>query len=727
MKASDRPAENFSDSTPGLDPGIAEAVVNASEIGDVVLDQDARVVLWNAWMARLSGVSVDAALGRTLSQIFPQLLDTRLLVNIDQALGKGMAGMLSPGLHRHPLPLYRSSAERIKGQRLHQMVTVKPVRVTDAPRHCLIQIQDVSASFVREGMLREQASSLNRLMAELGENELRLRTILENIQDGVIVVSPYGVVNSVNPGAEKLFRKGSDRLVGMELVQLIPDIILPSPFTEDEEAETSARPYQSAGESAVLRGGDIPCAISYVLNELWLGGQRMFLCTVEDISVRKQSEERIRRLAHYDALTDLPNRALFQDRLEHALAQTRRDGVLMGVMFLDLDRFKNINDVHGHHIGDLLLQAVSKRLRVCTREMDTVARLGGDEFAIIQSSLKSESGAAVLAEKIEKALSRPFMLDNIEIYTSPSIGITLYQGEAGKTPHEVLKEADVAMYQAKAGGRNTYRFFSARMHADTQHKRHVEKELRRALQQGELRLHYQPLIDLTCNRVTAVEALLRWEHPKRGLLPPSEFIEVAEESGLIVPMGLWVLREACRQNRAWQDAGVPELRVNVNLSAVQFRDPKLIPDICKVLKQTGLEARYLSLEITESLLMAQVEQTTEMLRELDQMGVELAIDDFGTGYSSLSYLKRFPVSKVKIDRSFVRDIHCDPEDAAIVRAVIGLGHSLGRKVVAEGVETEEQLGYLKEQGCDEVQGYFFSRPLAADDCEAFLRNRLQMV
>ncbi len=453
MNARNRPSAPSSEPSVSLGAGIAEAVISTSEIGNIVLDPSARVMLWNGWMERFSGVSTDAALGSALDSIFPKLLDTRLFVSIEQALDKGMAGMLSPGLHRHPFPLFRTPSDRQKAQRLHQMVTVKPVSITDGPRHCLIQIRDVSASVSREGMLREQASSLSHLMVKLGENELRLRTILENIHDGVMVSNADGVINSVNAAAEKLFRKKSDRLVGMTLIQLIPDIILPSAATDGVgEAEAAIRSPRCMGEGVVLRAGDIPCAVSYVLSELWLGGRRMFLCTVEDISARKQSEERIRRLAHYDALTDLPNRVLFRDRLEHALARVRRDGGLMGVMFLDLDRFKNINDVHGHHLGDLLLQAVSKRLRACTREVDTVARLGGDEFAIIQSALKSENGAVVLAEKIGEALARPFMLESSEIYTSPSIGITLYQGEIGKTPHELLKEADVAMYQAKGGG-----------------------------------------------------------------------------------------------------------------------------------------------------------------------------------------------------------------------------------------------------------------------------------
>ncbi len=722
MKAHSRLPKSTPEPYVGLASGIAEAVIETSEIGNIVLDPSARVVLWNIWMARFSGVPTEDALGQTLGSIFPELLDTRLFINVEQALDRGMASMLSQGLHHHPLPLFRTPTDRKKAQRLHQMVTVKPVSIPDSARHCLIQIRDVSASVAREATLRAQAESVNHLMVELGENELRLRTILENIHDGVIVSNADGVVNSVNPAAEKLFRKSANQLVGMTLMQLMPDIVLPPASAEDaSEQDPSTLPARCMGEGVVHCGGD-SCAVSYVLSELRLGGQRLFLCTVEDISARKQSEVKIRRLAHYDALTDLPNRVLFRDRLERALARVRREGGLMGVMFLDLDRFKNINDVHGHHIGDLLLQAVSKRLRACTREVDTVARLGGDEFAIIQSALKSENGAVVLAEKIRKALSRPFMLESSEIHTSPSIGITLYQGEADKTPHELLKEADVAMYQAKSGGRNTYRFFSAKMHAETQHRRAVEKDLRLALQRQELRLHYQPLIDATSNRVTAVEALVRWQHPERGLLSPFEFIEVAEESGLIVPIGLWVLGEACRQNCAWQAAGLDKIRMNVNLSAVQFRNPELVSDVHKVLKQIGLDVRYLSLEITESLLMEHVEKTTEMLNELDQMGIELAIDDFGTGYSSLGYLKRFPVSKLKIDRSFVRDIHCDQEDAAIVRAVIALGHGLGHKVVAEGVETKEQLSYLREQGCDEVQGYFFSRPLAADDCEEFLRN-----
>ncbi|MEW6613729.1 MAG: EAL domain-containing protein, partial [Pseudomonadota bacterium] len=393
------------------------------------------------------------------------------------------------------------------------------------------------------------------------------------------------------------------------------------------------------------------------------------------------------------------------------------------VFFLDLDRFKVINEALGHQTGDRLLKAATKRLAACITADDVVARLGGDEFALIQTQVAHVDDATTLAQQLIDAFSRPFLLDGQEIHTSISIGITIYPFD-DSDPDHLLKNADMAMYRAKREGRSQYHFYTADMNTQTQTRMTLEKDLRRALTRREFLLNYQPQVDLRSGRIMGMEALLRWQKPGRGMVSPAEFIPVAEDSGLILPIGEWVLREACAQNKIWQDAGLPPLRVTINISARQFgpNGGSVVDTVDQVLRETGLAPAYLELELTESLIMANPEHAAVVLHQLKEMGVGLAIDDFGTGYSSLSYLKRFPIDKLKIDRSFVRDITVDPSDAAIVNAVISLGHSLNLKVIAEGVETADQLAYLQQQACDGIQGYYFSRPLPAISFTQLLRR-----
>jgi diguanylate cyclase (GGDEF)-like protein/PAS domain S-box-containing protein len=440
-----------------------------------------------------------------------------------------------------------------------------------------------------------------------------------------------------------------------------------------------------------------------------------------DVSEQLQAAERLNYLAFYDVLTGLPNRTLFMDHLQLAMAGAKRHGTLMALLFLDLDRFKEINDTLGHHIGDLLLREVGRRLSACLREVDTLARLGGDEFAIIQTDLAGVEGAQVLAQKIIEAIARPFHLDGHEVFTSTSIGLTVYPVEDAR-PEELLKNADMAMYAAKSQGRNSFRFFSSAMNVDAHQRMNVQSGLRQALERDEFQLFYQPKINLKSGRIVGAEALLRWKHPDQGFIPPLQFIPVAEESGLIAPIGEHALRMACIQNKLWQKAGLPPLRISVNLSAVQFKRQNLLDTVIAALAEAGLAAEYLELEITESLLMQSGPETVEVLEQLRARGVRISIDDFGTGYSSLNYLKRLPVDVLKIDRSFIDDIPGDLDDVAITKAIISLGHHLNLQVIAEGVETLEQAAFLSANGCDEVQGYYFSRPLPVAEFDALLRS-----
>ena len=430
-------------------------------------------------------------------------------------------------------------------------------------------------------------------------------------------------------------------------------------------------------------------------------------------TITDRTQARLYRLAHYDPVTGLPNRLLFMDRLQQAIAQAQRNERLVAVMLLDLDRFKAINDSFGHSMGDLLLKGVAARLAGCVREDDTVARIGGDEFTVLLPEIRHIQDAATVAGKILKALAGPFSLGNHEIFVGTSIGIAFYPFH--DDIETLLKSADNAMYRAKEQGGNGYEFYSAEISGASARQLSLEGALRGAVERDELVLHYQPQIDLTRGEIVGVEALVRWQHPERGLLGPMEFIPLAEENGLIVPIGEWVLRTACAQARAWQEAGLRPIRVAVNLSVRQFYQKNLVETVARILEQTGLDSRYLELEITESCLMQNTRTTVALLAELNRLGMRISIDDFGTGYSSLSYLKRFPVDTLKIDRSFICDIGTDHDDDAIVKAIIALAQSLELRVVAEGVETPEQLHFLRTHGCNEIQGYLISRPLPADE------------
>jgi diguanylate cyclase (GGDEF)-like protein len=433
-----------------------------------------------------------------------------------------------------------------------------------------------------------------------------------------------------------------------------------------------------------------------------------------DITDRKLAEEQVQFLAYYDALTGLPNRSLLQDRLAKALAGARRRNDKVALLFLDLDRFKIINDSLGHSVGDLLLQEVGERLKGWARDQDTVARVGGDEFLIVLTGLKDPGGAAIAAERIVSAMRGGVMVQGHALNVNCSIGISIFP-EHGEDAETLIKNADAAMYSAKDSGRNNFRFFTEDMNAQVVERLTLENSLRLALEKGEFSLVYQPQIDIDNGNITGVEALLRWRHPVLGLVSPDKFIGVAENSGLIIPIGEWVLRTACSQARAWQDQGLLPVPMAVNVSALQFGQEGFREVVRRVLHETGLEPQYLELELTESLLLTNEDVTFSVLQDLKDMGLKLAIDDFGTGYSSLSYLKKFPVNKLKIDRSFIRDVGVSADDEAITIAIISMAKSLHLKVIAEGVETEAQMSFLRSHHCDEIQGYYFSRPLPAEE------------
>ncbi len=563
---------------------------------------------------------------------------------------------------------------------------------------------------------------INKFRRRMDERKLFYQTIWDACSDVVVVVDGDGLIHYVNPAAAHVFGLGPADLIGFPLSRLQP----PAPahgsgaLLEDALMPRPAGRSQTSEVFGWHRDGR-PFPVEATFTTVVLDGARVVVGFLRDITTRKEAEERIRYMAGHDALTGLPNRALLKDRLTQSIADAKRAGLSVWVAFLDIDRFKLVNDSLGHGAGDVLLTTVASRLRAVLREGDTVARLGGDEFVLVLTEHASGSLTPLIVQRVMEAVEQPLSTHGHELLPTCSMGVSVFPDD-GHDAGTLIEHADITMYRAKQQGRNGFCFYASSMNERARERLVIERELRVALEQGQFVLHYQPQVEIATGRIVGVEALVRWNHPVRGLVPPADFIGIAEDMGLIVPLGQWILLTACEQNRAWQRAGLTPMRVAVNLSARQFAERGLAASIGSALDKTRLDARYLEVEITESLVMSDVERTIATLRELKQLGVHISIDDFGTGYSSLAYLKRFSVDTVKIDRSFVRDITADPEDAAIVKAIISLAHSIGHRVVAEGVEDGAQLRFLANHRCDIAQGYLFSRPVSAEELTDYLED-----
>ena len=562
-----------------------------------------------------------------------------------------------------------------------------------------------------------------RRQRAIERGEQRLRAMMNSAVDGIITVGDDDVIVSGNPAAARIFGCMPHELVGVRVGELIASSE-PTRVTRRRRTAApvviAALPRQSLLEVAGRRrdGTTFPLELSVAD----LPEPHSLVVTLRDITARKSAEEQILYHATHDVLTGLPNRALFDDRLVTALRQSARHQDMIAVLFLDLDRFKIINDTLGHTIGDTLLVALSRRLRETVRADDTVARMGGDEFIFILRGLKSAEDAVKPAQKILDAIRPPFHLGGHELHVTASIGISLHPAD-GPGPDQLLKCADLALFRAKDQGRDRIQLYNPALNVRVFEQMVLESRLRRAIEQCQFVLLYQPQVELNGGEVVGFEALLRWRHPELGLVPPKEFVPLAEESGLIEPLGEWVLRTACLQHRAWREAHLPPVRLAVNMSARQFQRSGLEERIRDVLAETEMDARCLELELTESVLMQEGDHTAGVLANLSGLGIGLALDDFGTGYSSLSYLKRFPITRVKIDRSFVRDIATSEGDAAVARAVIAMAHGLGVEVVAEGIETVEQLAVLRRYDCDEGQGYLLGRPVVPAAVPEVMRRK----
>jgi len=545
------------------------------------------------------------------------------------------------------------------------------------------------------------------------DSEERLRKFSDATSEGIVFLNG-GVITDANEAAAHMVRLPVEQLIG----QLNARFIAPESMeiVVNHIRSGFERPY----EVTLIRADGTRFAAELVGKDIVSSGKTQRMTAIRDISDRKQAEARIQFLAHHDTLTHLPNRALLMDRLQVLLSSARRQGSLIGILFIDLDNFKTINDSLGHFAGDELLKRVASRLQSCLRGADMVGRLGGDEFVVVVTDLAKAEDIAPVCEKISEAISEPFSLEEQILSVSGSIGIAVFPKD-GETPDTLIRNADAAMYLAKDRGRSNYQYFTPSLNKSAFQALSMESGIRKAIKQVEFLLHYQPEVMAKTGVVNTVEALIRWKHPELGLLGPDQFISVAEHRGLIMPIGRWVINEAIRQGRAWADEGTA-VRIAVNLSAIQFKQKDLVEDIAARLREHGVSGEMLELELTESLFMEDVNATSRTLYQLKDLGISLAVDDFGTGYSSLSYLKRYPIDKIKIDRSFVRDLPLDADDVAITIAIISLATSLGLKVVAEGVETQTQLAFLEENHCDYIQGYLVSQPLDPQAMLEWLRR-----
>lgn len=664
-----------------------EQVYQYSPVGLVLMDMDYRFVRINERMAEINGLPVAAHIGRTLRQVVPDLAD--FIMELYRPVYERGEPVLNVEL-QGPTP-------NGPGVQRRWLANFFPFRAKTGEVIGLIgAVVDITERMVQETKLRE--------------SEERFRTIFETVTDAIFVQDiAAGKFVDVNQRAVDMFGHAHEDLLTMNIGELSENR---APYTDAAarvQIEQVLAGNRQAFEWRCRRKDGTLFWVEVTCRPATYGGRDYLLSTLRNIDERKSAEEKLTTMARFDLLTGLANRGMFVTTLEHEIAVARRRGGGLAVFFLDLDHFKDVNDTLGHPVGDRLLRAVARRLCDNVRETDTVARFGGDEFAVLMSDPRDPSDIEILANRLVAAMEVPFALDSNSVHAGISIGIAMY--EPGMDAEALLSHADVALYRAKSEGRHTFRYFNAAMDLEVRDRVSLVADLREALAGQQLFLVWQPQVDLHTGRITGVEALVRWRHPTRGVLSPALFIPAAEHTGLIVPLGRWVLAEACRQARRWLDAGIAPDHIAVNFSARQFKVPgEVMKEIDAVLAETGMPAHMLELELTESTLMATTRGNSGVLEELRKRGVTIAVDDFGTGYSSLAYLRRFPVDRIKLAQEFIVDLVADSSDAVIVQAAIGLARTLGADMIAEGVDTEQQLALLKSWGCGAAQGYYFARP-----------------
>ena len=678
-------------------------------IGDGVITSDAlgAVTFMNPIAEELTGWNYSDAFGKEATEVF-NIAHEKTRIIIESPVTQVLQSGVTIGLPEETILIARNGTEI-------------PIDDSVAP------IKDDNGNITGAVLVFQDITERKQILEALARRQQEFKALVENATDIISRFNTQLRYVYINPAIEKVTRISAATFIGKTNAELnlpeefcrIYDHKLQQVFQTKQEMEFECS-LAIAWETRHYHTRLVP--------ELASDGSVHFVLSIaRNITALKLAEAQLIHDAFHDVLTGLPNRALFMERLERALMQTkRRANYTFAILFLDLDRFKVVNDSLGHMIGDQLLAALARRLENCLRSGDTVARLGGDEFTILLDDLNNINDVTGVVERIHEALTSAFKLSGYEVFTTVSIGIALNKGNYNR-PEELLRDADIAMYRAKALGKARHEIFDSTMYTQVTKLLELEMDLRRAVERQEFQVYYQPIILLETDKIIGFEALVRWQHPQHGLVPPDNFIPLAEETGLIIPIGYWVLREACRQMRAWQVQFPtdPPLTISVNLSTKQFSQPELIDQINQIMQETGLEAGNLKLEITESVLMENIQLATFMLLQLQQMNIQLHLDDFGIGYSSLSYLHRFPSNALKIDRSFIIKIGANGENLEIIQAIIALAHSLNIDVIAEGVETVEQLAQLKAMKCKYAQGYFFSKPLDSNSVETLIASGIQ--
>jgi diguanylate cyclase (GGDEF)-like protein/PAS domain S-box-containing protein len=657
-----------------------------------LLDPGGRVVSWNAGAERIKGYTADEIIGHDFSCFFSP---------DDIKRGRPEEVLRLTAVSGR----YEANSMRVRKDGSQFLASVTFTALRDA-----------------HGKLRG-FSEISRDLSESKESEARYRGLLEAAPDAMVVVDQGGEIVLLNVQAEKQFGYRRDELIGQKVKNIIPKGFAERLIADGTRSAAEAL-AQQIGTGIELNGrrkdgSEFP--IEIMLSPLESAEGILVTAAIRDITTRKKAEALMIHSSEHDFLTGLPNRMLLSDRVNQAIRLAIRHKKKVAVLFLDLDGFKHINDSLGHPTGDKLLQSVGKRLVECVRGSDTVSRQGGDEFVVLLSEEEDSEDVSVTAKRMLRAVAEAHFVDQHDLHVTCSVGVSLYPDD-GLNAETLIKNADTAMYQAKENGRQTYQYFKPAMNVRAVERQSLEESLRRALERQEFVVHYQPKINLKTGRISGAEALLRWTHPTRGPVPPGQFIPVAEDCGLILPIGTWVLRQACQQAQAWVDAGLTLGTMAVNISAMQLRNESFVEGVFAILQDSRLDPRLLELELTESVLMKHAESTASILTALRERGVQVAVDDFGTGYSSLSYLRKFPIDALKIDQSFVSQITTVPDEIIIVKAVIGMGRSLKLRVVAEGVETQEQLAFLQAHQCDEAQGYYFSRPVLPEQFAKLLKS-----
>jgi diguanylate cyclase (GGDEF)-like protein/PAS domain S-box-containing protein len=679
--------------------GLLEAAPDAM----VVVNVAGEIVLLNVRAEKEFGYSRDELIGQKVKNIIPEGFAERIIADGTRSAAEALAQQIGTGIEL--LGRRKDGSEFPIEIMLSPLESAEGILLTAA-------IRDIS--------VRQAAEK------HLAQMESRYRGLLEAAPDAMVVVNQDGEIVLLNVQAEKQFGYRRDELLGQKVKNIIPEGFAER-LIADSLRSTEDALAQQIGTGIELNGrrkdgSEFP--IEIMLSPLESAEGVLVTAAIRNITTRKKAEALMIHSSEHDFLTGLPNRMLLSDRVNQSIRMAIRHKRKVAVLFLDLDGFKHINDSLGHPTGDKLLQSVGKRLVDCVRSSDTVSRQGGDEFVVLLSEEEDSEDASTIAKRMLRAVAEAHFIDQHDLHVTCSVGVSRYP-EDGLNAETLIKNADTAMYQAKENGRQTYQYFKPAMNVRAVERQSLEESLRRALERQEFVVHYQPKINLKTGRISGAEALLRWTHPTRGPVPPGQFIPVAEDCGLILPIGTWVLRQACQQAQAWVDAGLRLGTMAVNISAIQLRNENFLEGVFAILQDTRLDPRLLELELTESVLMKHAEYTASILTALRDRGVQVAVDDFGTGYSSLSYLRKFPIDALKIDHSFVGQITTVPDEIIIVKAVIGLGRSLKLRVVAEGVETEEQLAFLQAHQCDEAQGYYFSRPVLPEKFAELLKTGIR--